>query len=106
MAELSRERHGEHLEVWTLLGEARRNTLTRALVKDLIGAVQAVNADRSVRAVVITGQGDKAFCAGADLKERLGMSLPEVYAWLDQLRKMTTEIEAARVPFVAALNGS
>jgi len=106
MTELYRERRGEHVELWTIQGEARRNTLTRALVKEIIGFVEAASADQSLRAVVLTGQGDKAFCAGADLKERSGMSNEEIHAWLDSLRKMTTEIEAGRVPFVAAMNGS
>ncbi len=106
MAELGRERRGEHLEVWTILGEARRNALNRALVAELLAAIASVASDRSLRAVVLTGQGDKAFCAGADLKERLGMSVAEVHAWLDALRLLTTSLEAARVPFVAALNGS
>jgi len=106
MTELYRERRGEHVEVWTIQGEARRNTLTRALVKELIGEIEAAGADASLRAVILTGQGDKAFCAGADLKERGGMSVEEIHAWLDSLRKLTTEIEASRIPFVAAMNGS
>ena len=106
MAELTRQRHGEVVEVWTIQGEARRNTLTRALVAEVIGALQAVESDRSLRCVILTGQGEKAFCAGADLKERSGMSVAEVQVWLDDLRKMTTSIERSRLPFIAALNGS
>jgi len=106
LAELTRQRHGEVVEVWTIQGEARRNTLTRALVAEVIGALQAVESDRSLRCVILTGQGEKAFCAGADLKERSGMSVAEVQVWLDDLRKMTTSIERSRLPFIAALNGS
>ena len=106
MTELSRERRGAHVEVWTIAGEARRNTLTRALVAEIIGATDSLATAPQLRAVVITGQGDKAFCAGADLKERSGMSIAEVHAWLDSLRQMTTGLEAARVPFIAAMNGS
>jgi enoyl-CoA hydratase/carnithine racemase len=106
MAELSRQRHGDSVEVWTIQGEVRRNTLTRALVADLIAAIQSVETDRSLRCVVLTGQGTKAFCAGADLKERSGMSVAEVHVWLDDLRRMTTGIERSRLPFIAALNGS
>jgi len=104
--ELLREGRGEAIEVWTIQGEARRNTLTRALVGEVIGAVASVEADRSLRAIIVTGQGDKAFCAGADLKERSGMSVPEIHVWLDDLRRMTMAIERSRVPFIAALNGS
>lgn len=106
MAELRREQPCEFVEVWTICAEARRNTLTRALVAELLAAVAQLDADRSLRAVVLTGEGERAFCAGADLKERLGMSLPEVHAWLDSLRALTCGLEGARVPIVAALNGS
>ena len=106
MGELARQRLGEAIEVWTIEGEARRNTLTLALVAELIRAVEAVEIDCGVRAVVLTGQGDKAFCAGADLKERGGMSVAQVHVWLDDLRKLMTSIERSRVPFIAALNGS
>jgi enoyl-CoA hydratase/carnithine racemase len=106
MAELGKERRGDFVEVWTIQGEARRNTLNRALVDELIAAVQACESDRSLRCVVLTGQGDKAFCAGADLKERAGMSVADVHVWLDDLRRLTTGLERARVPFIAALNGS
>jgi len=94
------------VEVWTIQGEARRNTLNRALVAELIAAVHSAESDRSLRCVVLTGQGDKAFCAGADLKERAGMSVADVQVWLDDLRRMTTGLERSRVPFIAALNGS
>lgn len=106
MAELGRKRQGDHVEVWTILAEGRRNTLNRALVGELIAATASLADDRTLRAVVLTGQGDKAFCAGADLRERLGMSVAEVQAWLNSLRQMTSGLEAARVPFVAAMNGS
>jgi len=106
LGELARQRLGEAIEVWTIEGEARRNTLTLALVAELIRAVEAVEIDCGVRAVVLTGQGDKAFCAGADLKERGGMSVAQVHVWLDDLRKLMTSVERSRVPFIAALNGS
>lgn len=45
----------------------RRNALTWDLVRDLRGALAEARADRAVRVVVLTGTGDRAFCAGADL---------------------------------------
>ena len=106
VAQLERTRPAAYVELWTIQGAARRNTLTRALVAELLAATAAVDRDPAVRAVVVTGEGDKAFCAGADLKERSGMSLEEVHAWLDSLRALMAGLEACRVPFVAALNGS
>jgi enoyl-CoA hydratase/carnithine racemase len=106
VAELEVESKGEHVELWTIRGQARRNTLTRALVAELRAQLDRVAAAREVRAVVIAGEGDQAFCAGADLKERRGMTPDEVRAFLDDLGRITRGMERVRVTFVAALEGS
>jgi enoyl-CoA hydratase/carnithine racemase len=93
-------------EVWTLNAEARRNALSRAMVEDLKAALARVTAPgAAVRAVVITGAGDKAFSAGADLKERATMSEPEVRTFLGDLRGVMRGLEKAPCVFVAHLNG-
>ena len=102
--ELGVERKGA-IEVWTIQGEARRNSLTMALVRELRGRVEAAGADRTLRAVVLTGAGYRAFCAGADLKERLRMTPEEVHGFHAAVRDGFTGIERAPQPFVAALNG-
>jgi enoyl-CoA hydratase/carnithine racemase len=56
--------------------------------------------------VVLTGAGDKAFCAGADLKERARMTAEDVHAFHDGLRRALRAIEEAPQVFVAALNGA
>ncbi|HLV64612.1 MAG TPA: enoyl-CoA hydratase-related protein [Polyangiaceae bacterium] len=83
----------------------RQNALSRDLVRALGRVGKELDADDSVRAVILTGAGQRAFCAGADLKERRGMSNAEV---LDMLRLYRTElawIGAFRAPVVAAING-
>jgi 2-(1,2-epoxy-1,2-dihydrophenyl)acetyl-CoA isomerase len=45
------------------------NALSPGLIRDITAAIEAAGADDSVRVVVITGTGDRAFCSGADLKE-------------------------------------
>jgi enoyl-CoA hydratase/carnithine racemase len=105
MAELGIERNGA-VEIWTILGEARRNSLTMALVRELGDRIAAAGADRALRAVVVTGQGDRAFCAGADLKERARMSADEVHAFHSGLKGALLAIERSPQVFVAALNGA
>ncbi len=102
--ELRIERKGA-IEVWTLEGEARRNSLTMALLRELRERVEAAGADRALRAVVLTGAGERAFCAGADLKERARMSAEEVHGFHAAVRAGFDGIERAPQPFVAALNG-
>jgi len=60
--------------VWTIDREARMNSLSRPLLFAFGKLAREAVSNPSVRAIVITGRGDKAFCAGADLKERQGMS--------------------------------
>mgnify|MGYP000904057283 CR=1 FL=1 len=99
------ERHGAW-ELWTIDGEARRNAISMALLAALREHLARAAADRALRCVVVTGAGEKAFCAGADLKERAGMSKEEVHRFHHDLRDALGAIEAAPQPFLAALNGA
>ncbi|HVZ72298.1 MAG TPA: enoyl-CoA hydratase-related protein [Polyangia bacterium] len=60
----------------------------------------------AVRAVIVTGAGDKAFCAGADLKERRAMTLDETKSFLRHLNKVVDTIAAFPKPVIAAINGA
>jgi enoyl-CoA hydratase/carnithine racemase len=94
------------IEIWTIDGEGRRNAISRAMLQELASLVERVSASRATRAVILTGAGDKAFCAGADLKERSSMGEPEVRAFLEQLRRTLRAIEKSDCVFIAALNGT
>ena len=61
--------------------------------------------DLSVRCVVITGAGERAFCAGADLKERKSMPLDLVPRFVLNIRRLMDDIEALPQPTIAAVNG-
>jgi methylglutaconyl-CoA hydratase len=104
-AEITAERKGA-IEIWTIQGEARRNSLTMALLRELGARVAAAGADVGLRVVVLTGAGDRAFCAGADLKERTRMSAEEVHGFHRALHGALRGIERAPQVFVAALNGA
>jgi enoyl-CoA hydratase/carnithine racemase len=105
MAEWRIERR-DGLEVWTIDGEARRNAISRAMLGELRAHLSRAVADKGLRAVVLTGAGDRAFCAGADLKERALMSAEEVHTFHHGLRDALGAIEAAPQVFIAALNGA
>jgi enoyl-CoA hydratase/carnithine racemase len=62
-------------------------------------------ADPKVRAIVITGAGDKAFCAGADLKERRGMSNDDIRVQVGLYRSELGVLDLSPKPVVAAING-
>ena len=65
--ELLEQRRGAVLWL-TISREARRNAISPGVLSGLHNAIERVQHERDVRAVVLTGAGDKAFCAGADLQ--------------------------------------
>lgn len=100
---LVEERDG--LAVVTLNRPQRMNALSRATVEALGRVGRELDANPAVRAVVLTGAGDRAFCAGADLKERQGMSDDEVLAMLRLYRSELLWLHTFRAPVIAAING-
>ncbi len=103
--ELRVERRGA-VELWTIDGEARRNAISMALLRELGEHLGRVRSDRALRCLVLTGAGDKAFCAGADLKERAGMSAEDVHRFHEGLRTALRGLEHAPQVVVAAINGA
>lgn len=91
--------------VLTLDRPERMNALSRELIVALGDAARAAAEDDDVRAIVLTGAGDKAFCAGADLKERQGYSKDQVRQVLRLYRSEFGALDRSPKPVVAALNG-
>ena len=85
--------------------EARRNALSRDALFAFGRLGRECVADPSVRAIVVTGAGDKAFCAGADLKERQGMTPDDVRFQVGLYRSELGVLDKSPKPVVAALNG-
>ncbi len=67
--------------------------------------VAALAAAKDVRAVIVTGAGEKAFCAGADLKERATMPVERVPDFVQAIRALMDEVEALPMPTIGAVNG-
>ena len=83
-----------------------RNAFRTTTVAELTDAFLDARWDPAIGVAVLTGAGDKAFCAGADLKERATMSEAEVRAFLGGLRRTLRAIETSSTIFIAAINGS
>jgi len=81
------------------------NCLNTETLTQLSAIVDELNFDSSTRVVILTGAGEKAFCAGADLKERKGMSDAEVLKFLHLIGQTFSKIEQLSKPVIAALNG-
>jgi methylglutaconyl-CoA hydratase len=91
--------------VWTIARPDRMNALSRATLYALGKLAREAATNDSVRAIVITGAGDKAFCAGADLKERQGMTEDDVRVQVGLYRSELGLIDRSPKPVIAALNG-
>lgn len=89
----------------TIQREERRNAMSHAVLAGMAQAIEAAQADRSVRAIVITGCGTKAFCAGADLQNAKAFTTDysEPYGHLAQLLRRA---KASNVPLIARVNGA
>lgn len=86
--------------------EDKRNALDRATCRELVAAFEASARDPEVRAIVLRGAGDRAFCAGADLKEMLGHeSIDESRDHFDGVRRVIEAMHAAPQPVIARVPG-
>jgi len=81
------------------------NSFNLALLGELKDKVERLHWDPEVRVIIITGAGEKAFCAGADLKERATLGEDQVRQFIFTIRNLFTFIESMRKPVIAAVNG-
>jgi enoyl-CoA hydratase/carnithine racemase len=94
---------------WITINRAeRRNALNEEVVRTIDAAIAAAVADRELRAIVLTGAGDKAFCAGADLAKNaegfafaVDFSRPQHYI-VDLFKRL----QECRLPVIARVNGA
>ena len=103
---LIERRDGVH---WiTINRPERRNAFHEAALEMIRTAVLEANDDPSARAIVLTGAGDKAFCAGADLKsgnESASPVKPDVAAPNNPLAQLFRTFETCNLPIIARVNG-
>ncbi len=97
-------RHGNVVLI-TLNRPRVLNALSRALKSELAAALARVKADPGIRAVVLTGAGDRAFSAGQDLTEAKDMSGPEAEEWVREFELLYDRVRMLDVPVIAAVNG-
>ncbi len=81
------------------------NSLSLQMLTEFCEALDAAAFDPEVSCVVITGAGERAFCAGADLKERAGMNELEVRKTVSTIRATMDKLGNLPMPSIAAVNG-
>jgi enoyl-CoA hydratase len=98
------ERDG-HIATLTLNRPEKLNSLDEPLLRELLAAVATVDDDPSVRVAILTGAGDRAFAAGADIAAMSEMTAPQAKRFSELGHRIGAHIEESRLPFVAAVNG-
>jgi enoyl-CoA hydratase len=100
-------RHDDHILLVTLNRPKVSNALNTRMGLDLMETFEALAVDlEGLRAVIVTGSGDKAFCAGGDLKERNGMTDESWQAQHAIFERMMRAMMGCPVPLIAAVNGA
>ncbi|MHC5232419.1 enoyl-CoA hydratase/isomerase family protein [Brucella sp. LJL56] len=104
---LELERIDDHVLLVRLNRPQAANAMNTRMGEELMDLFERFQIDaEGVRAIVLTGSGEKAFCAGGDLKERNGMTDAQ---WLRQhamFERMLRAIIACPVPLIGAINGA
>jgi enoyl-CoA hydratase len=104
--ETIRVEYDDAIAVVTLDRPTVLNALNVLMIRELGEAFAALEADAAIRAIVLTGAGDRAFAAGADIGEL--SALPNAVAAVALVHRgqaLTLQIERMRTPVIAAVNG-
>jgi enoyl-CoA hydratase/carnithine racemase len=98
--------HGEHLLQVTINRPQAMNAITTQMGHDLLDVwTRLTVAPQNIRCAILTGAGDRAFCAGGDLKERNGMSNAAWQAQHELFERGFLALLECTVPVIAAVNG-
>ena len=96
-----------HILLVTLNRPEVSNAFNTQMGSDLLALFDGLCADpASYRCIVLTGAGERAFCAGGDLKQRLGMTDAQWQAQHLIFERMVRAILACPIPLIAAVNGA
>jgi len=94
-----------NLVVLTLNRPDKLNALNAELLAELDAALATLSADPSVSCAILTGAGEKAFAAGADIAAMLEMSTEQARAFSELGHRICSRIEKASFPVIGAING-
>ena len=83
----------------------KRNALNRAVVEEIVAATDLAMNDPDVGVLVLTGAGEKAFVAGADIEEMSALGATEAQRFSQFLQESLDRLERSPKPVIAAING-
>lgn len=89
----------------TLSRPKAANSLSLQMIDELFTTIEKIDKDSSIICTIFTAEGDRVFCAGADLKERKDMTDAQVKHTVKSISNLFTRISEMKMPTIAALNG-
>lgn len=89
----------------TFIREKALNALNAATIRELGQIIESVRGSATARALILTGAGEKAFVAGADISEMKDLGEPQARAFAEAGQKTFAQLETLGVPTIAAVNG-
>ena len=81
------------------------NAINPEMVKELDDALSKVKADSNIRVLILTGQGDKAFMAGADISQMANFDTLQLRRFSRDLHEVQFRLEGLPIPVIACVNG-
>ena len=94
------------IQIITINRPSKLNALNQATIEELSCALRIVEEDQSIRVIIITGSGEKAFVAGADISEFANFSIEEGTTLSQKGHdELFTYIDQMKTPVIAAVNG-
>jgi enoyl-CoA hydratase/carnithine racemase len=105
ISDIRLERKADVLWLW-IDREARRNSLNSAVLAGIDTAVKTATLDPGIRAIVLTGVGEKAFCAGADLSEGTGTFQARADEPTTDFGRLARRVRTAGLPLIGRVNGA
>lgn len=89
----------------TIDRQAKRNALSSAVMHELIGALASIASDEALRAVVLTGAGERAFIGGADVDEMAALDGSAARRFIDLVHRTCHAVRECPVPVLARIDG-
>jgi len=98
-------RKEENIGIITLNRPEKLNAWHRPMRDEMVDAIRNFEKDQPIRAMIMTGAGDRAFCAGQDLEEAKNFSADRAEEWIEEWRVVYGLLLSLSKPIMTALNG-
>lgn len=94
----------KNIAIITIFRPKALNALNTRVLEELDQVVDSIDKDK-IRCVILTGAGERAFVAGADIEEMSNLSIEEAEVFAKKGNRVFQKIETTPIPFIAAVNG-